>query len=92
MPETLAIPRSASPFDLEILRLVANGGSDAMVARSLDVSTDRVKRAVRAWLVKLGAANRTEAVVRAVGLHLLEIRDLQATVAAVVDLRPSPES
>jgi DNA-binding NarL/FixJ family response regulator len=44
---------------------VAAGETDREIARSLNTSVDRVKRAVRSSLMRLGARNRTEAAVRA---------------------------
>jgi LuxR family maltose regulon positive regulatory protein len=54
-----------------VLRLIAAGRSNQLVARELFVSLDTVKKHVTHLLGKLGAANRTEAAARARQLGLI---------------------
>ena len=51
--------------ELEVLRLLAAGRSNQRIAHELVVALDTVKKHVTHILGKLGAANRTEAAVRA---------------------------
>ncbi len=57
--------------ELEVLRLLAAGRSNQRIARELVVALDTVKKHVTHILGKLGAANRTEAAVRARQLGLI---------------------
>jgi LuxR family maltose regulon positive regulatory protein len=57
--------------EVEVLRLVAAGRTNREVARELVVTLDTVKKHVSHIFEKLGAANRTEAVVRARDVGLL---------------------
>ena len=50
-----------SPREVEILGLLAEGGSNAQIAQRLVISAGTVKSHVHQILHKLGAANRTEA-------------------------------
>jgi two-component system, NarL family, response regulator LiaR len=60
-------PRAAlTPREREVLALVAHGLSNKRIARELAVSEKTVKTHVGHVLAKLGAADRTEAAVRAV--------------------------
>ncbi len=70
--------RAASPIaeplserELEVLRLLADGQSNAEIARALVVTVGTAKWHVHHLLGKLGAANRTQAVARARELNLL---------------------
>ena len=58
-------PKTATP-GLDVLRLLAAGAPNPCIAAELVVSLDTVKKHVSHLLGKLGAANRTEAVTRAV--------------------------
>ena len=60
-----------SAREVEVLQLLAAGRSNPEIAEELVVSLDTVKRHVTHILDKLGAANRTQAVVRARELGLL---------------------
>lgn len=69
-----AVDRLVEPLtarELEVLRLVARGRSNAQVAAELFVTVGTVKSHVHAIAGKLGAANRVEAVARARDLGLL---------------------
>ena len=57
--------------ELEVLKMLAAGQSNQAIASELVVSLDTVKKHVGHVLGKLGAANRTEAVVRARELSLI---------------------
>jgi two-component system nitrate/nitrite response regulator NarL len=67
-----AAPRAGDPFaeltprELEILEHVAEGSSNKMIARALEITDGTVKLHVKAILRKLGARSRVEAAVRAV--------------------------
>lgn len=61
-----------SPRELEVLALVAAGRPNRAIAGQLFISVDTVKRHVSHLFAKLGVANRTEAVVRARALGLLD--------------------
>lgn len=60
-----------TPRELEVLRLLADGLPNKAIARRLAISEHTVKFHVNAILGKLGAASRTEAVVRATRLGLI---------------------
>jgi LuxR family maltose regulon positive regulatory protein len=60
-----------SEREVEVLRLLASGGSNAQLARTLVVSTSTVKTHLQHIYGKLGVANRTQAVARAQELRLL---------------------
>lgn len=55
----------------DVLRLIATGGSNKEIARDLDLSPATIKAHAAAAIAALGAANRTEAVVRAQQLGLI---------------------
>jgi DNA-binding NarL/FixJ family response regulator len=57
--------------ELEVLRLLAEGLPNKTIAQRLDISEHTVKFHVNSLLGKLGAASRTEAVVRATRLGLI---------------------
>jgi LuxR family transcriptional regulator, maltose regulon positive regulatory protein len=60
-----------SAREVEVLQLLAAGKSNPAIAEELVITLDTVKRHVTHILDKLGAANRTQAVVRARELGLL---------------------
>lgn len=62
-----------SPRQLEVLRLITQGFSNPEIARCLGISVQMVKEHMTAVLLKIGAANRTEAVAIALRKHLLKI-------------------
>ena len=57
--------------ELEVLGMLAAGKPNQAIASELVVTLDTVKKHVSHVLAKLGAANRTEAVVRARELGLI---------------------
>jgi DNA-binding NarL/FixJ family response regulator len=60
-----------TPRELEVLRLLAEGLPNKVIARRLAISEHTVKFHVNAILGKLGVDSRTEAVVRATRLGLI---------------------
>jgi DNA-binding CsgD family transcriptional regulator len=66
VPEPSEAPPGAAltPREVEVLRLLAEGASNAAIAARLVVSETTVKTHVRQILRKLNAANRTEAAMR----------------------------
>jgi two-component system nitrate/nitrite response regulator NarL len=73
----LAHPGSPSetltPRELEVLRLLAEGLPNKVIALRLDISEHTVKFHLNAILGKLGAQSRTEAVVQAIRLGLVAV-------------------
>lgn len=71
-PEATPPPPQAAPFaeltprELEILECIADGFSNKMIARELDITDGTVKLHVKAILRKLGMRSRVEAAVAAV--------------------------
>ena len=73
-PHAAAVPGLIDPLtsrELEVLEMLAAGGSNQAIAGQLVVTLDTVKKHVSHILGKLGAANRTEAVSRARELRLI---------------------
>ena len=70
-----AVPRALSPTltsrERDVLRLLATGASNHEIAQSLVISLATVKKHVSNLLSKLGATNRTQAIVQARLLLLL---------------------
>jgi LuxR family maltose regulon positive regulatory protein len=62
-----------SQREREVLRLMAQGASNQMIAEQLVITVGTVKSHINHILMKLEASNRTEAVARARQLGLLEI-------------------
>ncbi|HEY7656254.1 MAG TPA: response regulator [Burkholderiales bacterium] len=66
-PPRLAAPFSElTPRELEILECVADGSSNKLIARALDITEGTVKLHVKSILRKLGMRSRVEAAVMAV--------------------------
>jgi DNA-binding NarL/FixJ family response regulator len=59
------LPIHLSPREAEVLALLAEGAPNKVIARRLGISVHTVKFHVAALLVKLGAANRTDAIATA---------------------------
>ena len=57
--------------ELEVLEMLAAGRPNHVIASQLVITLDTVKKHVSHILGKLGAANRTEAVIRARELSLI---------------------
>ena len=66
-------PVHLSPREAEVLALLADGAPNKVIARRLGISVHTVKFHIAALLVKLGAANRTDAVRRAVRRGLITL-------------------
>ena len=62
-----------TPRQHEILKSVARGLTNADIASQLGISADVVKEHVNSLLLKIGAANRTEAVAIALRKHLIKL-------------------
>ena len=62
-----------SPRQTEILQSITRGLTTTDIAKQLDISPTSVKEHINALLLKLGAANRSEAVAIALRKHLLKI-------------------
>ena len=67
-----ALPEPLTPRELEVLRLMSRGQTNAQIGSRLFVAAGTIKAHVEHILAKLGAADRTEASVRAAGMGLLE--------------------
>ncbi|HEY7076054.1 MAG TPA: response regulator transcription factor, partial [Solirubrobacteraceae bacterium] len=61
-----AAPEELTPRELEVLRLIARGRSNKVIARELGMAEKTVKTHVSHLLAKLGLADRTQAAVYAV--------------------------
>lgn len=64
-------PSRLTPRQLQVLRSLAQGKPNKLIARDLDVSENTVKAHLKAVFRVLGARNRTEAVTRATQLRLI---------------------
>jgi DNA-binding NarL/FixJ family response regulator len=62
------LPEVLSPREVEVLHLMAGGKTNHQIARELFVSVSTVKKHVHSVLTKLGASDRTQAIVKAVEL------------------------
>jgi DNA-binding NarL/FixJ family response regulator/putative methionine-R-sulfoxide reductase with GAF domain len=68
-----APPQDAlTPRELELLRYMAEGYTNKEVARAMVLAEDTVKKGVQMLIAKLGAADRTHAVVVALRNHLID--------------------
>ncbi|UCF60854.1 MAG: response regulator transcription factor [Anaerolineaceae bacterium] len=65
-------PDRLSPRELELLQLVAEGLSNKAIGQQLSVSVNTVKYHMKNILQKLGAQNRTEAVMMAIRSGLIK--------------------
>jgi two-component system nitrate/nitrite response regulator NarL len=73
-PGRLARPVLTSR-ESETLRLIADGLSNAQIARQLGISSHGAKRLVASIMIKLGSPNRTTAVVHAIKAGLIDCVD-----------------
>ena len=78
LPVKMAYPKlhqtlvdALSERELEVLRLLAQGSSNAAIAEQLVVTTSTIKRHVSNIFSKLAVSSRTEAVARARELEIL---------------------
>ena len=68
-----AMTDELSPAEIRVLRLISEGESNKEIAATLGVSVDTVKGQVRSILSKLGASDRTQAVMIAVKRGIIEL-------------------
>ena len=66
-------PEPLTPREIEVLELLAEGLPNKSIAARLGISADTVKFHIRSITGKLGAANRTDAVRRAVRRGLVTL-------------------
>lgn len=67
-----AVPHDPlTPRELELLRYMAEGYTNKEIARAMVLAEDTVKKGVQVLIAKLGAADRTHAVVLALRNHLI---------------------
>ena len=83
-PESPAVPRAERPAadrspkdalsarELELLKYLAEGYTNKEIARAMVLAEDTVKKAVQTLIAKLGATDRTHAVVLALRSDLIE--------------------
>ena len=62
-----------TPREMEVLRLLAEGASNKVIARRLDITPHTAKFHVASIIAKLGATGRTDAVIKAMRLGLVMI-------------------
>jgi DNA-binding NarL/FixJ family response regulator len=61
-----------TPRELEVLRYLAEGYTNKEIARAMVLAEDTVKKGVQTLIAKLGATDRTHAVVLALRRRLIE--------------------
>lgn len=69
----IAAVHSLTHRELETLCSLGNGKTDREIAESLGLSEKTVHHHMRALLIKLGAKNRTHAVVQALRMKIIEL-------------------
>lgn len=79
----------ASPQELEVMKLIASGSKDYVIARRLGISVVTVRRRVVSFRNRVGATTRSEAVARAATLGLLD--EHSVTEASDDASRSSPD-
>lgn len=67
-----ALPEALTPRETEVIRLMAGGYSNREIADALSKSEGTIKNQVSSILAKLGARDRTRAVLKAIELGLLK--------------------
>jgi DNA-binding NarL/FixJ family response regulator len=70
-PGSAAPAEALTPREMDVLRLLAEGLPNKVIAQRLEISEHTVKFHVNALLGKLNAQSRTEAVVRATRMGLI---------------------
>ncbi len=68
---------SLTPREFEVLQLMQRGNTNRQIADKLFISGGTVKRHVENIIAKLGVSDRTQAVVRALELGVLELSEEQ---------------
>ena len=68
---------SLTPREFEVLQLMQRGSTNRQIADKLFISGGTVKRHVENIIAKLGVSDRTQAVVRALELGVLELSEEQ---------------
>jgi DNA-binding NarL/FixJ family response regulator len=70
--------------EADVLRVLASGGSDKVIARGLGIEVSTVKSHMKQLFHKLGVTTRTQAAIMAMDLGLLAHsgRSVQLTVGA----------
>lgn len=63
--------RPLTPRECEVLRLLVQGQTNRVIAENLDMKVGTAKTHIEHIIAKLGAADRTQAAVRAIELGLL---------------------
>jgi two-component system nitrate/nitrite response regulator NarL len=66
-------PLSLTTREQEVLKLLAVGATNSEISESLQISPGTTKNHLAAIYLKLNVGNRTQAVVRAVAMRLVEI-------------------
>lgn len=74
-PDSLAAPVTLSPREVEVLALMATSATYREIGAQLFISEETVRTHVKRILTKLGQPNRTQAVIAAMRLGLLELGD-----------------
>ncbi len=74
-PASNALPEPLTPRETEVMRLMAGGYSNREIADALSKSEGTIKNQVSSILSKLGARDRTRAVLKAIELGLLATGD-----------------
>ena len=64
-----------TPREIEVLRLIRDGLSNEQIASRLHLSKQTVANHLSSILLKLDAANRTEAVVKALRAELINLEE-----------------
>jgi DNA-binding NarL/FixJ family response regulator/putative methionine-R-sulfoxide reductase with GAF domain len=70
--ETAGAHEALTARELELLRYMAEGYTNKEIARAMVLAEDTVKKGVQMLIAKLGAADRTHAVVLALRNHLID--------------------
>ena len=74
-PEHMRLLQQLTPRELEVLEPLALGRTNREIARDFVVSAGTVKRHVENIIAKLGVSDRTQAVVKALELGILEFSE-----------------